>query len=127
MIGTFRSERIRTIIIKRSNVWEELLILSSAAKLRSFEPQLFVSHELTPSKARLEFLKRRRKLIDEGTDRRDLRIKQCQQKDDSWMEVKPQSTEASNCLDSETIMTKCILLYIMRSGHPMKAEFFQCA
>ena len=98
MIGTFRSERIRTIIINRSNVWEKLLILSSAAKLRSFEPQVFVSHELTPSKARLEleFLKRHRKLIDEETDRRDLRIKQYQQKDDSWMEVKPQSTEASN-------------------------------
>ena len=97
-------------------------------RLANFFGQESIS-DLTPSEARLELelLKRRMKLIDEGTDRRDLRIKQCQQKDDSWMEVKPQSTEASNCLDSEIIMTKCILLYIMRSGHPMKAEFFQCA
>ena len=71
-IGMFRSERSRTIIIKVSNVWEKRLILSSVAKLRSFERHVFVSRELTPSEARLELesLKRRKKLIDEGTDRR---------------------------------------------------------
>ena len=62
-IGTFRSERIQTIIMKVSIIWEKRLILSSVAKLRSFERQVFVSRELTPSEARLELetLKRHKK------------------------------------------------------------------
>ena len=72
-IATFRSKRSRTIIIKVSIVRGKRLILSSFAKLRIFERQVFVSRELTPSEARLEIesLKRRKKLIDDGTDRRD--------------------------------------------------------
>ena len=99
--GTFRSERSRTIVMKVSNVWEKRLILSSIAQLRSFERQVLVSRELTPSEPwiELEPLKCRKKLIDEGADPGNLRIKdlkRCQKKNDRWMEVEAQSTEASN-------------------------------
>ena len=118
--GIYKSERSRTITIKVSNFWGKRLSLFSVAKLRSFQQKLLVSRELTLSEVRIELesLKRRQKLVDEGIDRRRHRIedfKLYQKKDDSWVEVKAQSAEASTSLDSETIMMKLILLYNVRS------------
>ena len=70
--------------------------------MRNFEWQVFVSREVTPSEAKLELepLKRRKKLVDEETNERNLQIKDFElyqkKKDDSWMEVKTPSTEDSN-------------------------------
>ena len=76
-IGQQQVNRNRTLAFKVANKWHRNLILLSVAKLKNYSQQLFVSRELNATEAKLEMeiLKRRKEIIENGTNRTHIRIR----------------------------------------------------
>ena len=80
-IGQQQVNRIRTLVIKVARKWHRNLSLLSAAKLKNYSQQLFVSRQLNAKEAKLEMeiLGRRKEITQNGTNRthiiiRDLKL-----------------------------------------------------
>ena len=76
-LGPRNDTKTRTILVKVSNPWQRRLILSSASKLKLYDKPVFLSRELSREEATLEneALQKRRQLINEKIDKKDLRIR----------------------------------------------------
>ena len=72
-----QGNRNRTLVFKVANRWHRSLILLSVAKLKNYSQQLFVSRELNATEAKLEMeiLKKRKEIIENGTNRTHIRIR----------------------------------------------------
>ena len=69
--------RPRTLLVTLCSVWDRNLIFQSAHKLKNFKDKIYLSPDLTQSERKTEtmILKKRRDLINSGTDRKYLKIK----------------------------------------------------
>ena len=76
-IGPYKEEKKRTIFFRVSNKFHRRLILLSISRFKVNKKLLFVSKELNAEEAELErsLLKLRRDLIQSGTQRNELRIR----------------------------------------------------
>ena len=75
-LGPRNDTKTRTILVKVSNPWQRRLILSSASKLKTYDKPVYLSRELSREEATIEneALQKRRELINEEIDKKDLRI-----------------------------------------------------
>ena len=75
-LGKYNENKTRTILIKIPNPWQRRKILLSARELKTFDTPIFISRQLTREEADLEnkALKRRREMIQEGIESKNLRI-----------------------------------------------------
>ena len=75
-LGPRNDTKTRTILVKVSNPRQRRLILSSASKLKTYDKPVYLSRELSREEATLEneALQKRRELINEEIDKKDLRI-----------------------------------------------------
>ena len=76
-LGQQQVNHKRTLVFKVANQWHRNLILLSVAKLKNYRQQLFVSRELNATEAKLEMeiLKKRKEIIENGTNRTHIRIR----------------------------------------------------
>jgi len=78
-VGKLKAEstKPRTVIVTLSNIWDKRKILSKANLLSNYKEKIFISPALTPSEINTEklILKRRWELIQDGVERRDIKIK----------------------------------------------------
>ena len=76
-LGPRNDTKTRTILVKVSNPWQRRLILSSASKLKTYDKPVYLSRELSREEATQEneALQKRRELINEKIDKKDLRIR----------------------------------------------------
>ena len=82
----------RPLVFSVQNPWDKRLIFASLGKLKSYGTKLFVSNELTFEESKMEqvALKRRKELIEAGTDKKLLRIRNLhleQKIDDTWHQI----------------------------------------
>lgn len=106
-MGKFENGKSRTVLLRVQNPWEKRLILSSAAKLKNFRIPIYISRELSHSEHEIEkiLLKKRKDLIDEGADRKDLSIRQMKlfrKIDTEWKEIE---MEPINPVGADTAAT----------------------
>ena len=92
-LGINDENKTRTIQIKIPNPWQQRNILLSARELKTFDTPIFLSRQLTCEEAVMEnkALKRRRKLIQEGIESKNLRINDgilYQKIGSAWSELK---------------------------------------
>ena len=75
-LGPQNDTKTRTILVKVSNSWQRRLILS-ASKLKTYDKPVYLSRELSREEATLEneALQKRRELINEEIDKKDLKIR----------------------------------------------------
>ena len=73
----YEENKTRTILLKVPNAYQRRMVLLSARKLKIFSQPIFLSKQLTKEEADLEnlVLVRRRKLINKGTDPKNLRVR----------------------------------------------------
>ena len=76
-LGRYEEKKPRTILLKVPNAYQRRMVLLSARKLKTFSQPIFLSKQLTKEEADLENLAlvRRRELINEGTDPKNLRVR----------------------------------------------------
>ena len=92
-LGKYDENKTRTILIKIPNPWQRRKILLSARELKTFDTPIFLSRQLTREEADLEnkALKRRREMIQEGIESKNLRINDgilYQKIGSAWSEIK---------------------------------------
>ena len=75
--GRYEENKLRTILLKVPNAYQRRMVLLSARKLKTFTQPIFLSKQLTKDEADLENLAlvRRRELINEGADPKNLRVR----------------------------------------------------
>ena len=76
-LGRYEENKTRTILLKVPNAYQRRMVLLSARKLKTFSQPIFLSKQLTKEEADLKNLAlvRRRELINEGTDPKNLRVR----------------------------------------------------
>ena len=76
-VGKYSSDKNRTLIVTFSSVWDKRRILSNRHFLKNFTQKIFVSPVLSPTDQIIEnsILKKRRELIEAGTSRSTIKIK----------------------------------------------------
>ena len=76
-LGRYEENKTRTILLKVPNAYQRRMVLLSARKLKTFSQPIFLRKQLTKEEADLENLAlvRRRELINEGTDPKNLRVR----------------------------------------------------
>ena len=75
-LGKYDENKTRTILIKIPNPWQRRKIFLSAREFKTFDTPILLSRQLTCEEADLEnkALKRRREMIQEGIESKNLRI-----------------------------------------------------
>ena len=76
-LGRHEEGKTRTILLKIPNAYQRRMILLSARKLKTFGEPVFLSRQLTKEEADREnqALMRRRELINDGTEPKNLRVR----------------------------------------------------
>ena len=76
-IGQQQVNRNRTLEFYVANKWHRILIVFSVAKIKNHSQQLLVSRELnaTETNFEIEFFKKRKEMIQKGTIRTHIRIR----------------------------------------------------
>jgi len=78
-LGKFKKDahRPRTLLVTLTSIWDKRKILSKATLLSTFGENIFISPALSPSEINIEkkILKKRWQLISDGTDRKQIKIK----------------------------------------------------
>ena len=76
-IGRYEENKTRTILLKVPKAYQRRMVLLSARKLKTFSQPIFLSKQLTKEEADFKNLAlvRRRELINEGTDPKNLRVR----------------------------------------------------
>lgn len=91
-VGIHSAEKCRTLLVTVDSTMNKRLLLSAVAKLKTYQIPVFISRDLNYEERQLEnsLLKKRRELINDGTDPKTIRYRNMQlslKQDTGWVPV----------------------------------------